>query len=143
MTNQDVIQQRIDEAIPVRGTRRYHCYSPLNLYQIGASCLSGSKSEFKICDVLPNHDVFQIEYCSVNEYIVSIYEENGLWYVAQISQIDQVNQEYVVYFLSPDGESGFHKGFKLTIESPSICPQFVLLERSFILKTTVTSYAQI
>ncbi|KAI9551262.1 hypothetical protein GHT06_002335 [Daphnia sinensis] len=132
MTNQDVIQQRMDEAIPVRGTRGYHCYIPLNLYQISASSLSGLESEFNIYDVLPNNDVFQFESCSVNDYIACIYEENGLWYVAQISQIDQVNQEYVVNFLSPDGESGFHKGFKLTSKSASVGPQSVLLKMSSI-----------
>jgi hypothetical protein len=82
-------------------------------------------------DVLPNHDAFHFESCSVNDYIACIYEENGLWYVAQISQIDQVNQEYKVNFLSPDGESGFHKGFKLTSDSASVGSQSVLLKKPF------------
>lgn len=37
-----------------------------------------------------------------------------MWYVAQICSIDTVISEFKVKFMSPDGESGFIKGYKHT-----------------------------
>jgi hypothetical protein len=101
----------MDEVFPVQETRGFHCYIPINSFQVSASPLSGLDSEFSTFDVLLNRSLFSFESCSINDYTACICEEDGLWYVAQISEIDQINQEYLVSFLSPDGESGFRKGY--------------------------------
>ena len=139
ISNQDLIKKRMDEATPVRGTRGFHSYIPLNLFQVSASPLSGLDSEFSTFDVLPNRSLFSFESCNVNDYIACIYDEDGMWYVAKISEIDVVNQEYLVNFLSPDGESGFRKGFKETNEQAMMRTQSVLLKINSIHKTTVRS----
>ena len=100
------------EALQVQGTRGFHCYIPLNSFQVSASPISGLDSGFSTFDVLPNRSLFSFDSCSINDYIACIYEGDGLWYVAQISEIDKFNQEYLVSFLSPGGESGFRKGLK-------------------------------
>jgi hypothetical protein len=129
--------KRMDVATPVRGTRGFHSYIPLNLFQVNASRLSGLDSEFFTFDVLPNRSLFSFESCNVNDYIACIYDEDGMWYIANISEIDVVNQEYLVNFLFPDGESGFRKGFKETNEQAMMRTQSVLLKIHSIHKTTV------
>ena len=139
INNQDVIKKRMDEALPVQGTRGFYCYIPLNSFQVSESPLSGLDSEFLTFDVFLNRSLFSFESFSIKDYIACIYEEDGLWYVAKICEIDQINQEYLVSFLSPDGESGFQKGFKQTNEKEMMCVQSVLLKINSIHKTTVRS----
>lgn len=53
--------KRMDEALPVQGTRGFHCYIPLKSFQVSASPLSGLDSEFSAFDVLPNKSLFSFE----------------------------------------------------------------------------------
>jgi hypothetical protein len=78
ISNQDLIKKRMDEATPVRGTRGFHSYISLNLFQVSASPLSGLDSEFSTFDVLPNRSLFSFESCNVNDYIACIYDEDGM-----------------------------------------------------------------
>ena len=112
--NAATIERRMGEAVVVQGTRSLHCYIPINSFQLKASSLSGPESDFKVYDVLPDRNIFDLNTCVVKDFIACIYEENGLWYVAQICSIDLVNSEFKVKFMSPDGESGFIRGYKPT-----------------------------
>jgi hypothetical protein len=51
--NEKVIENRMLSAIPIQGTRKFHAFVPINLFQVKASCLSGDQAEFITFDVLP------------------------------------------------------------------------------------------
>ncbi len=117
--NEAVIKKRMTEAIPVKGTRSFHCYIPINSFEIKASPLSGSNSEFKMFPVLPQPDntVFDFDSCKIGDYVACIYEYDGIWYLSKVTEIDEVNKEFKVEFFSPDVNAGFKKGYRITKES--------------------------
>lgn len=45
--NAATIESRMGEAVVVQGTRSLHCYIPINSFQLKASTLSGSESDFR------------------------------------------------------------------------------------------------
>ncbi len=51
--NEKVIENRMLTAIPIQGTRKFHAFVSINLFQVKASCLSGDQAEFITFDVLP------------------------------------------------------------------------------------------
>ena len=134
--NAATIERRMEQASVVQGTRSLHCYIPLNSFQLKASPLSGIESDFKVCDVLPDQSSFTFETCHVNDFIACIYEDNGLWYIAQICTVDEVNNEVKVKFMSPDGESGFMRGYKPTKDFAMVSLNSVLLKIDSLRHTT-------
>ncbi|KAI9562528.1 hypothetical protein GHT06_009976 [Daphnia sinensis] len=134
--NAATIERRMGEAVVVPGTRSLHCFIPINSFQLKASPLSGPESDFKVYDVLPHRNIFDLKPCVVKEFIACIYEENGLWYLAQICSIDLVNSEFKVKFMSPDGESGFIRGYKPTKDFAMVSIHSVLLKIDSLRHTT-------
>ncbi len=47
-----------------REKRSLNSYIPINSFQLKASPLSGPKSGFKVYDVLPNRNIFDLNTCS-------------------------------------------------------------------------------
>lgn len=135
-SNAATIERRMEQASVVQGTRSLHCYVPLNSFQLKASPLSGMDSDFKVCDVLPDQSTFTFETCHVNDFIACIYEDNGLWYIAQICTVDEENNEFKVKFMSPDGESGFMRGYKPTNDFAMVSLHSVLLKIDSLCHTT-------
>nr|CAH0102184.1 unnamed protein product [Daphnia galeata] len=86
--NEKVIENRMLSAIPIQGTRKFHAFVPINLFQIKASCLSGDQTEFITFDVLPQP--------------------------LGTDEIDVEEKEFIVMLMSPDGESGLLQGYKHT-----------------------------
>jgi hypothetical protein len=134
--NAATIERRMEQASVVQGTRSLHCYVPLNSFQLKASPLSGIDSDFKLFDVLPDQSTFTFETCHVNDFIACIYESNGLWYIAQICTVDKENNEFQVKFMSPDGESGFMRGYKPTNDFAMVSLHSVLLKIDSLRHTT-------
>jgi hypothetical protein len=61
--NAATIERRMGEAVVVQGTRSLYCYIPMNSFQLKASPLSGPESDFKVYDVLPNRNIFDLNRC--------------------------------------------------------------------------------
>ncbi|EFX71980.1 hypothetical protein DAPPUDRAFT_111192 [Daphnia pulex] len=134
--NAATIERRMEQAYVVQGLRSLHCHVPLNSFQLKASPLSGIDSDFKVCDVLPDQSTFTFETCHVNDFIACIYESNGLWGIAQICTVDEENNEFQVKFMSPDGESGFMRGYKPTNDFAMVSLHSVLLKIDSLRHTT-------
>lgn len=116
--NEQSIEKRMNEAIAVKGTRSFHYFVPINSFQIKASQLSGPDSDFKVFDVLPVPNAeFDFDSCQVDDFVACIYESDGCWYVSRITNIDVVSKEFEVEFFSPNGHTGFVKGYKTTKDS--------------------------
>ena len=106
------IERRMADALPIKGTRSFHCYVPLNAYQLKVSALS-CDTDFQIFNVLPEpRNSFDFTSCLVKDFIACVSQDDGLWHFAQIISTDPENEEYLVKFLAPDGEAGFLKGYK-------------------------------
>ena len=136
--NEQSIERRMNEAIAVKGTRSFHCYIPNNSFQIKAYPLSGEDSDFKIFNVLPEPNaVFDFDSCKVDDYVACVYESDGLWYLSKITNIDEVNKEFNVAFFSPDGHTGFAKGYRITKESSWIATKNMLCKVISLKTTTV------
>jgi hypothetical protein len=57
--NEAVINERMQSAIAVTGKIKFHCYFPINSFQVNASVLSGDDAYFASFNVLPKpSDVF-------------------------------------------------------------------------------------
>lgn len=136
--NETRISERMQSAIAIRGTRSFHCYVPINLYQINASILSGDEAEFATFDVLPKPaDVFNFYSCAVDDYLACIKPTNKYWYVTQICSLDEANKEFNVILMSPGGESGFAQGYKPTRNHKIIPLSHVLVKITTLKPTTV------
>jgi hypothetical protein len=71
--NEQSIEKRMDEAIAVKGKRSFHCYTPVNSFQIKASHLSGPDSDFKVFDVLPVPIAeFNFDSCQVEDFVACV-----------------------------------------------------------------------
>lgn len=106
------IERRMADALPIKGTRSFHCYVPLNAYQLKVSALS-CDTDFQVFNVLPEpRNSFDFTSCLVQDFIACVSQDDGLWHFAQIISTDPENEEYLVKFLAPDGEAGFLKGYK-------------------------------
>jgi hypothetical protein len=46
--------------------------------------------------------------------VACVYAFDGLWHISKIIDKDEVNKEFKVEFFSPDGYTGFNKGYKVT-----------------------------
>ncbi|EFX64320.1 hypothetical protein DAPPUDRAFT_334327 [Daphnia pulex] len=134
----------MNEAMAIKGTRSFHCYVPINSFQIKASSLSGGDSDFKVFNVLPEpNPVFDFDSCKVDDYVACVYETDGRWYLSKISNIDEVNREFHVTFISPDGHTvtphRFAKGYKITKESSWITNKNMLCKIISLKTTTIRS----
>ena len=135
--NESLIKKRMNDAIAIKGTRSFHSYVPLNSFQVKASSLSGD-TDYKIFDVLPQpNPVFNFSSCKVDDYVACVYEFDGLWYISKLIDIDEVNKEFKVAFLSPDGHTGFKKGYKVTKDDSWITNANMLYKVSSLKKTSV------
>lgn len=140
ISNEKSIEKRMNEAMAIKGTRSFHCYVPINSFQIKASSLSGGDSDFKVFNVLPEpNPVFDFDSCKVDDYVACVYETDGRWYLSKISNIDEVNREFHVTFFSPDGHTGFAKGYKITKESSWITNKNMLCKIISLKTTTIRS----
>jgi hypothetical protein len=75
--NAATIERRMGEAVLVQGTRSLNCYIPINSFQLKASPLSGPKSGFKVYDVLPNRNIFDLNTCKKRVKYQSNQMEEG------------------------------------------------------------------
>ncbi|KAI9560602.1 hypothetical protein GHT06_011551 [Daphnia sinensis] len=100
--NEALIIERMQNAIAVNGTRKFHCFVPINLFQVKASVLSGDGADFTTFNILPNStsEVFDFFSCTVNDYIACINPDDMYWYVTQI--------------ISLEAKSGLIRGYKPT-----------------------------
>jgi hypothetical protein len=102
--NEAVINERMQNAIAVTGTRKFNSYVPVNSFQVNASILSGDDADFATFNVLPKpHEVFDFFSCNINDYIACINPDNKYWYVTQIVSLDEEKREFNVNVLSPGG----------------------------------------
>ena len=82
--NEKVIENRMLSAIPIQGTRKFHAFVPINLFQVKASCLSGDLAEFLTFDVLPQpREIFDSSSCNGDDYIACVHPENKKWYISK------------------------------------------------------------
>ena len=136
--NETLIDDRMRSAIAIRGTRTFHSYVPINLFQINASVLSGSEEEFTTFDVLPEpSEVFDFNSCVVNDHIACINPDNMYWYICKIVSLDQPTKTFIVALMSPSGESGFIRGYKPTNNQRNIPLSHVLSKINTLRATTV------
>ena len=66
------IKRRMGEAVVVQGTRSLHCYIPIYSFKLKASPLSGPESDFKVYNVLPDRNIFDLNTCVVKDFISCI-----------------------------------------------------------------------
>ncbi|KAK4017396.1 hypothetical protein OUZ56_032708 [Daphnia magna] len=81
----------MDEALPVQGTRGFHCYIPLKSFQVSASPLSGLDSEFSAFDVLPNKNEFQDECDRVGSDRPSLFNSKAITPESDSEDSDDAN----------------------------------------------------
>lgn len=137
--NEALINERMQNEIAVSGTRKFHCFVPINLFQVKASVLSDDGADFTTFNILPNptSEVFDFFSCAVNDYIACINPDDMYWYVTQIISLEASKKEFYVTLLSPGGESGLIRGYKPTNTKKYIPLSHVLLKIKILKPTTV------
>jgi hypothetical protein len=136
--NEAVINERMQNAIAVTGTRKFHSYVPVNSFQVNASILSGDDADFATFNVLPKpHEVFDFFSCNINDYIACIHPDDKYWYVTQIVSLDEEKREFNVNVLSPGGELGFIRGYKPTNNQKVIPLSHVIIKIQSLKPTTL------
>ncbi|EFX75283.1 hypothetical protein DAPPUDRAFT_108106 [Daphnia pulex] len=136
--NEAVINERMQNAIAVTGTRKFHSYVPVNSFQVNASILSGDDADFATFNVLPKpHEVFDFFSCNINYYIACIHPDDKYWYVTQIVSLDEEKREFNVNVLSPGGELGFIREYKSTNNQKVIPLSHVIIKIQSLKPTTL------
>ncbi len=140
--NEKVIENRMLSALQIQGTRKFHAFVQINLFQVKASCLSGDQAEFITFDVLPQpREMFDSSSCNVDDYVVCLHPENKKWYISKLIGIDEIGEEkeFVLMLMSPDGESGLLQGYKHTKTKLTVCSSHIFFKVQSLKSTSVRS----
>lgn len=114
LKNELFLEERFKLGKRIPGTQSFHSFIPIDGNRIQARQLSISE-EAKIFVVKKEEQISlgEIDFndCVVGGIIACVYDENGFWYLGEITELRPSNSDLKIQFFKPDGATSVAQGF--------------------------------